>query len=226
MSPPHPSIPSCAALRGLFRGLEALYGHDSGIDPLDHIQLVNTPPGQGRETLVMRESPNSLEVALALDTATLTRLARVAPEHVLTDETLTDALPVLEGLSHLFYVTEAARRGRPISGLELEIQAEVDKLALCVLDRWRHWRRAPNTRGHYRALIDRLFYRFSLARDLGPALRERYTTANRLALAFAHRLGPMIARGDLTAFRRTLRSFWISTMSQKRRLAVQGNFAR
>ncbi len=203
-------------LRGLYRGLEALYGLESGIDPIDHLQPVETQPQQGRETLVMRESADGLEVALAIDARLLENLAGVAPERALTDERLTDTLPVLEGLSHLLYVAEAARRERPFSGLELETQAEVDKLALCVLQRWRGW---PGARDQYARLVDRLFYRFTLADDLGPRLRDRYRTANRLALGFSRELGASVERREYQTLRRLLRRFWSASMSEKRDLA-------
>ena len=46
---------------------------------------------------------------------------------------------------------EAARCDRPVSGLELETQAEVDKLAILLLHRWPHAHEA------YDRLVDRLY---------------------------------------------------------------------
>ena len=113
-------------------------------------------------------------------------------------------------------MAEAARRERPFSGLELETQAEVDKLALCVLHRWRWW---PAAREQYARLVDRLFCRFTLAEGMGPGLRSRYTTANRLALGFSRELGLAVERGEYQRLRRLLRRFWSASMSEKRGLA-------
>ncbi|MCA9635697.1 MAG: hypothetical protein KC420_06660 [Myxococcales bacterium] len=149
----------------------------------------------------------------ALDRELLARVEARAPDEVLADGALADALPVIEGLSHLLYLAEAARRERRISGLELETQAEVDKLALCLFDRRGH---AP---ARYDALVDRLFYRFTLADDLTPELRDRYETANRLALAFARRLDRDVREGRWSRLRRTLQVFWGGTFEAKLGLA-------
>ena len=122
---------------------------------------------------------------------------------------------MVEGLSHLVYLAEAARRERPISGLELETQAEVDKLGLCVLARW------PPTRSTFDRLVDRLYYRFDL-HPMSDALAARYHAANRVALGFSRRLRPHVVERRLPALRRSLRRFWRASMAGKRRLADAG----
>jgi hypothetical protein len=199
-------------LRALFHGLEALYGTDTGLDPHNLLLPYEAEEDEAREILFLRESDDGLEVGLALDQDILEHLESMPAQHVLEDDRLGRTLPVLEGLSHLCYVAEAARCERPVSGLELETQAEVDKLALCLLHRW------PRARDDFGRLVDRLYYRF----DLMPAhddLRERYQTANRLALGFSRRLFPHVDAGRLGGLRSTLRRFWGSTMPQKRAMA-------
>ncbi len=199
-------------LRRLFRGLEALYGSDTGLDPWD---LVTTDvPGAARETLLLRQRDDTLEVALALDAEVLARFEDTAPERALDLAHLGHTLPVIEGLSHLLLVAESARCERPVSGLELEAQAEVDKLAVHVLHTW------PPSPGEFRALVDRLYYRFDLHADLAPDLRARYLTANRLALAFSRRLADLTRARRLDGLRRTLRAFWRASLSGKRALAA------
>ncbi|MCA9691581.1 MAG: hypothetical protein KC636_18395 [Myxococcales bacterium] len=200
-------------LRGLYRGLEALYGLDSGIDPVHHLISFSSAEGCGRERLVVAQDGEDVAVGLALDEALLAWLESCSPAGALAEDALGDALPVVEGLSHLLYVAEAARRERPISGLELETQAEVDKLAVCVLH---HWPRATDA---YARLVDRLFYRFTLARDLDPEMRWRYTTANRLALGFVRRLEGDVTAGRWSRLRARLRHFWGADMGAKRALA-------
>ncbi|MEZ4449229.1 MAG: hypothetical protein R3B09_07090 [Nannocystaceae bacterium] len=197
-------------LRALYRGLEALYAADTGIDPADHVHLFRAGEGRGRELLVIREEEGGdLEVALALDAASLERLEAGGAARALDDAALGDALPVIEGLSHLLYLAEAARRERRISGLELETQAEVDKLALCLLHR--HGRAHQEFAG----LCERLFHRFTLASDLSPELRERYEAANRLALAFARRMEGAVREGRWSWVRRALQRFWIGDLGEK-----------
>ena len=199
-------------LRALYRGLEALYDADSGVDPVDFLHRL--PPGQHRELVLFREQEDgALEIALCLDDATLARVEASPPAQVLADEALHDALPVIEGLSHLLYLIEAARRTRPVSGLELETQAEVDKLALCLLGRW------PPPEHDFARLVDRIFCQWRLLPGLGPELDERYSTANRVALGFARRLERPVRAGQLGPLRRALRRFWSADMAGKRALA-------
>lgn len=201
-------------LRRLYRGLEALYQTETGVDPETLVVRRPTSEGSARELLLLRETDDGeLEVALVFDELLLARFeATASQERAFCDEHLGDALPVVEGLSHLVYVAEAARRGRPISGLELETQAEVDKLGLCVLQRW------PEAGASFDRLVDRLYYRFEL-HPMSDELAERYHAANRLALGFSRRLRSHVAEGRLSALRRALREFWGASMQDKRALA-------
>lgn len=197
-------------VRRLFRGLEQLYRSPTGIDPIDH--LVSASFAGRPETLLVREAVDAVEVSLLLAPDVLERFEQHAPETAL--QSVGSSLPIIEGLSHLLYVFESARTQRPVSGLELETQAEVDKLAIHTLHRW------PLTPEHYRELVDRLYYRFSLFPGMDDALRSRYVQANRVALAFSRRLLPHVVQRGLPGFRAALRRFWFAPMSDKRTLAT------
>ncbi|MBC8072399.1 MAG: hypothetical protein IAG13_29015 [Deltaproteobacteria bacterium] len=200
-------------LSRLFHGLEALYGADSGLDP-EALLLPFVADGDGaREHLLMHEAPDgALELGLAIDERTLLGLESGELDAALSDDALGETLPVLEGLSHLVYIAEAARRERPVSGLELETQAEVDKLAMCLLHRW------PDARVQFERLVDRLYYRFELVAC--AELHERYQTANRLALAFSRRLRGAVQAGRQDHLRRLLQRFWGASMTDKLALAA------
>lgn len=204
--------PSTSNLSRLFRGIEALYGADSGLDP--EALLVPYAEQDGiRELLLLRETEDGeLEVGLAFDPETLRAVEASSVHEALSDDRLGDTLPVLEGLSHLVYVAEAARRERPISGLELETQAEVDKLAVVLLHRW------TDARAQFERLVDRLYYRFEFVAE--EAQLERYRTANRVALAFSRHLRGPVEGGRLEEVRRRLQRFWRSSMNDKLALAA------
>jgi len=209
-------------LSRLFRGLEALYELDSGLDPESLLVPIESSAEGIRELLLFRETDDgALEVALAIDEHTLHRFETKGVDEALGDDGLGHALPVLEGLSHLVYLVEAARRDRPVSGLELETQAEVDKLAICLLHRWPAQRRSAkdDARERFEQLVDRLYYRFELI-PAEAELRERYDTANRLALGFSRRLRPAVEAGRLDELRRLLQQFWRASMSDKHALAA------
>ncbi len=197
-------------LRALFGGIEALYQTRSGLDPADLVRRIDGGP---RETLLMREADDALEVTLLFGGDTLHRLEARTLDESLSDAGLGEALPVLEGLSHLAYVAEAARQERPVSGLELETQAEVDKLAVLLLHRW------PTDLATFEQLVNRLFVRFELLPG-SAELQARYLTANRVALRFAQALRDHVRSRRLTDLRTTLRRFWHTSMDGKRALAA------
>ncbi len=197
-------------LRALFDGIEALYQTRSGLDPAEVVHRVDGGP---RETLLLREEEDALGVALVFGEETLRLLERRSLEESLSDAGLGESLPVLEGLSHLVYMAEAARCERPVSGLELETQAEVDKLALILLHRW------PTSPSTFEHLVERLYVRFELLP--GPAeLQQRYLAANRIALRFAQALRESVRSQRISELRTTLRAFWSRDMDGKRALAA------
>ncbi len=201
---------AAAKLRALFGGLEALYQTRTGLDPVSVVRAVAHGP---RETLLLREADDALELALIFGQSTLERLDARTLDASLSDDGLGEMLPVLEGLSHLVYVAEAARRERPVSGLELETQAEVDKLAMVLLHRW------PVDADTFERLVERLYVRFELLPD-DAALRRRYQHANRVALRFSAVLRQPVRAQRIADLRHALRRFWHSTMDGKRAQAA------
>lgn len=199
-------------LQRLYRGIEALYGADSGLDP--EALLVPHDGTDGiRERLLMRETDDgALEVGLSLSPEILAAWQGHDVDEALSDAALGDTLPVIEGLSHLAYVAEAARCERPISGLELETQAEVDKLAVVLLHRW------ADAREQFARLVQRLYFEFEIVAASEDV--ERYRVANRVALGFSRRLRPSVEEGRLEELRRLLRRFWTAGMRDK--LAMAG----
>lgn len=91
-------------------------------------------------------------------------------------------LQLAEGVSHFVYVANRARQELPSTQLELELQAEVDKFVLLVLEK------APYDRGEAFEVHARLFERVSYLHEAGTELGDRYRTANDLAARFVRRL--------------------------------------
>jgi hypothetical protein len=146
------------------------------------------------ETLLVEEHEGGLDLALFLDAALLDRLARSAPLESLHDDNLEDFCTALEGVSHFACVTWCAARGREVSVLGLEMQAEVDKYATAVL-------LAGMQRGGElaRGLHARLFEHVRFREDLASDARRVYVEANRYAARFCRRLEDRFLR------RRTVR---------------------
>src|SRR5437773_5837365 len=81
------------------------------------------------ELLVAQPADGSDEVVMSLylDPALLERLRREDPLRRLHAGNLADCWTALEGVSHFLYLAWNAGHDRPVSLLELEMQAEVDK---------------------------------------------------------------------------------------------------
>ena len=79
------------------------------------------------EQLLVQEEGNDLALSLYINDAVLSRLDDDDPIECLHGGNFSDFCIVLEGVSHFLYLLWNARFERPVSLLELELQAEVDK---------------------------------------------------------------------------------------------------
>jgi len=116
-----------------------------------------------------------------------------------------------EGVSHFLMLVERARREEPVTMLELEAQAEVDKFVCASLHH-------PNLSNEW---WGRLFRQASLSDDLGPEEMKRYQEAGRLAAGFCVALEQT---PHVDALLQLLRRFWRDSGAQRlermRRLAA------
>jgi hypothetical protein len=135
------------------------------------------------EALLVEEHDGGLDLALYLDAGLLARLATSAPMTRLDDDNLEDFCTALEGVSHFACVTWSAARGREISVLGLEMQAEVDKYAATVL-----LAGAQRGGGLAHGLHARLFEQVRFREELAADARRVYEAANRYAARFCRRL--------------------------------------
>jgi len=185
-------------------GLEALYRVETRLDVeafliYESQRLESGGARAPREQLLVQENGEDLSLALFVDAKAIENLERHDPASGLHAENFADFCIALEGVSHFVYLALCAAGERRVSALELELQAEVDKFACCVL-------LDPAAEG----LRRRLFRDVRFADDLEPHERERYQTANDEADRYAgalerqfvapDRLGDMLA--DLRRFYR------------------------
>lgn len=163
------------------RGLEALYRVDTGVAVDDFVideaardQLA--PQRRPREQLLVCEGSGEMSLALFIDPTALANLARHDPGHQLGDHNLGDFLLAVEGVSHFIYAVCCARAERPVTQLELELQAEIDKYITCLLVS------GPEAS---RPLRWRLFGDAAYEPDLDADERDRYRAANDNAHRYA-----------------------------------------
>jgi hypothetical protein len=171
------------------------------------------------EELLLAESTDGAGVALYLDPELLSRLEAADPHRALTENNLADYCTALEGVSHFVYSTYGLERDMPVSLLELETQAEVDKYAITV------FLLAEQLGGQsYPVQVHaRLFDRVSFDARLEPDQYERYRTAHALAARYCRRLERrFVNRGKLKieAMVRELRSFYRLRHAAKLRHAL------
>jgi hypothetical protein len=120
------------------RGLEALYRVDTGVEVDDfmvgsELRDALVTARRPREQLLVSETEGEMAVALFIDPEVLANLLDHDPSCRLGDHNLGDFLLAVEGVSHFVYAIWCARAARPVSQLELELQAEIDKYVTCLL---------------------------------------------------------------------------------------------
>lgn len=178
------------------RDLEHLYRLPRGPDVADFLigptalaHLGEDRDG-ARERLLVLQGTDGLEIALFIDDDVLHNLGRRPPSHVLDERNLNDFCLLAEGVSHFVYLVWKAHRGVPVTQLEMELQAEVDKYVACLLVLLRQGNGLFPTK-----LRDRLFHRISWREDLEETEVDRYRTANRLASSYCAYLEAASIRG-------------------------------
>jgi len=194
-----------SVLARLQLGLEALYRVETRLDVdaflIDEQQRESTGVARApREQLLVQQVDDELGLALFVDGQTLANLERNDPAERLDGANFADFCLAVEGVSHFIYVALCAAGERPVSALELELQAEVDKFACCLL---MHRSRSDDLRR-------RLFQDVRFAEDLDATERDRYRTANGQADRYAATLERRFVRADriddmLTELRRFYR---------------------
>lgn len=123
-------------LRDFQNLLNSVYEIDHPLDIYDYLvtdarMLAHWEnPNTARKTeekLLIREHEDELAMLLFLDGGLLERLINRDPRRHLGHSNLTDFWIVLEGISHFNYLAWNAAVDKPVTLMELEMQAEVDK---------------------------------------------------------------------------------------------------
>ena len=194
-------------LRRLQQGLEEMYRIDTGAD-VDDFMIGDAardavcPVRRPREQLLVSEENGELALALFIDPRALANLAANDPSRRLGDHNLGDFLLAIEGVSHFIYAVCCARAERPVSQLELELQAEIDKYITCLLV-------TGPERAMSEVLRERLFGEALYDTDLDRDERARYIAANDNALRYATYLEKQfVVRHKITEMLAELRRFY------------------
>jgi hypothetical protein len=215
-------------LRGLQSLLARLYDVDIAYDVYDFLvtdrAAVSAADRGGErrdldEELLIAETPDGAGLALYMDAGLLRRLETADPHRALDENNLADYCTALEGVSHFVYSAWGLERDLPVSLLELETQAEVDKYVVTV------FLLAEQLGGgrYPRQVHPRLFDRVTFDARLQPDQFERYRTAHRCAAHYCRRLERrFVDRGKtrVEAMLRELRGFYRLRHAAKLRHAL------
>lgn len=207
-------------LSGLQADLEGIYGVEAPAQVADFVidrGRWEALSGSGApEELVVVQRGEELELGLFLDESVIHALSRSGAAW--TRERLGAHCQAVEGVSHFVYLTHRASVPRPVSQLELELQAEIDKFATVLLQLWRAGRREAAG-----ALRARLFERVSYRENLSVVERERYEKANVLARAYCRFLeARYVVRNSIEGLLGDLRRMYRLGAGEKLSYAAQG----
>jgi hypothetical protein len=151
------------------------------------------------EQLLLAEDGDTLLMTLYIDAGVLQRLAGRDPMAALTHENLGDWLTVAEGVSHYVYVAWNTGHDKPMTLLELELQAEVDKYVLGA------WLLSAQNEGRFPRELHRALFDRTRIDPVAAAGREGlYRLASRYAARFCRRMGALLERRRRGAMREAL----------------------
>jgi len=152
-----------------------------------HLPAAARTNGPTDEELIVAQpasgTDNELAMSLYLDPAVLERLRRADPLQRLHDGNVADYWTALEGVSHFLYLAWNAGHDRPVSLLELEMQAEIDKY---VVSYWLMRRQLPER--FPAELLSVLFEKTRIDPTLAAGRDGMYRAASRYAQRFCERL--------------------------------------
>jgi hypothetical protein len=151
--------------------------------------------GSDEQVLIVEQGDHAA-IGVFLDARLLERLSSADPLRALNAGNIADYWTVLEGVSHFLYLAWNAAHDRPVSLLELELQAEIDKYVAS----W--WLLRQQDPARFPAeLHPLLFTRARIDAALAEGRFELYRCANAYAARFCRHLqcqlaGHARARGE------------------------------
>jgi hypothetical protein len=160
------------------RRLESLHALDAAAPVADFLlspQEAARLPGGGSRTLVAQDG-DDLRLGVVLEVAVSERLVHADPRRRLDSSNLGAFSTLTEEVSHFLYLLHRAHCSRPVTQLELELQADVDKYLVLLFFRGLEDEGAVSPR-----LRQLLFRGYRLAEGVCGERAERYHAAARLA---------------------------------------------
>jgi hypothetical protein len=200
--------------------LSYFYGFDLQTRAVDHLVsedeismhtgLESNPRGS---VLVLNPAPDELYIGLFLGSDILARVVDRNPINTLSNENLDAFCVIIEELSHFHLILNRALLGQEVTQLELEWQAEVDKILVCA-----SLLKNQVGKAHYPHLMTKILHTATYA----TGNLDRYLEANAFAAKFwkhslnylSEREDPIISRDLRKVLRRLYRNSWNEKVSK------------
>jgi hypothetical protein len=166
------------------------------------------------QLVVASAGSGEIGVSLYLDPALLERLAQADPLQSLHEGNVADYWTALEGVSHFVYLAWNSGHDKPVSLLELELQAEIDKY---VASYWLLKRQLPER--FPAELMRLLFERTRIDPTLAAGRADIYRRASLYAERFCRRIERALRERGASTEREVLtelRRFYRLTDARKR----------
>ncbi len=171
------------------------------------------------EKLLICQDAEELLVSLYVDQSVIDALGNKEPFAFLNEEKAASYCTALEGVSHFVYLTWNARHNRPVSQLEMELQAEVDKF-VSLLSLYEEQGAGISAE----ELASWLFDDCRFDTNMKPIERDRYEMANTYAAVFCRRLIQELSRNGINKIAVTeLRRFYRKRHQDKLRQCNNGD---
>jgi hypothetical protein len=213
------AVEGSPALARLQAELEGIYGVEAPARVTDFVisreRWAEVSVSGAPEELVVVQHGDDVEIGLYLDDAVI---RSIEGGGLWTHERLAAHCQAVEGVSHFVYLTHRASIPRPVSHLELELQAEVDKFVTMMLRTWQGRRLEAA-----RELVQRLFERVSYRENMGRDQRAMYEKANFLARAYCRFLtAKYVGKGSIDGLFADLRRMYRLGAGEKLSYAASG----
>lgn len=204
-------------LDSILRKIDRVYGLELGVEIGDFLVNAETcarhgvDPRHGSVLVKQARDIGAVELGVYIGEERLRSLESIDLTEDLSPSDLEHLLVAIEEVSHFAYLAFSTSLARPVTQLELELQAEVDKFVTAAL------LLAANNRGRVPAnLMDRLFSDFTPRDDLDHERRRRYETASSLAARYCSRVvQASLASKRLLGLLPELRAFYRLTQRGK-----------
>ena len=130
----------------------------------------------------------TIDVGLYFRKDILDRLDGIHPKELLNESNFSSFCSLIEGVSHFLFLNFRSYHTLPLSALELEVQAELDKFITSFIYQYHHHGQRKNPKCYADEIHSRLFQQYHLRTRLGEEEKNRYEFASQSAAKLCYQI--------------------------------------